>query len=106
MFFVEVVFETGGTVRMVFASKRRADNARKKIAAGMAKGKFRNSDDAVTVKSDASTYDIRTSNVQSVSVNDRLAWADHQKAEQDALLERGLIEKRTPPTEAVNDRQS
>jgi hypothetical protein len=90
MYVLECSMEQGIVVRMLFASKQRAENARRKIAAEIAKGRFRNDDDVVEIKSDASTYSIAPSRVMAVSVNDRQAWMEHQANEAKRARELGL----------------
>lgn len=73
MFILEVIF-SGGITRAQFATKRRADNARRKLEKELSKGKFRNSDDVVTIKADSSTVSVRPSEVNCVVVMDHAQW--------------------------------
>ncbi|QIG74335.1 hypothetical protein EVC08_023 [Rhizobium phage RHph_N65] len=76
MYYMEISFEyTHVIARAQFASKRRAENARKKLAAEIAKGKFKNSEDIVEIKSDTSTLTVRPSSVVLINVVDVEAWA-------------------------------
>lgn len=77
MFYLECVLEHGGVVRMLFASKIKAENARKKIAAEMNKGRFGSKDDVVEIVSDASTYSLVASKIATVSVNDQDKWLQY-----------------------------
>ena len=79
----------GGFVRMNFASKEQAEAAQAQIADGMSKGKYQ-SDDIVHIISDGSSYDIRTSDVMSVSVNDGAAWMSAEKRCRDHRESLGL----------------
>ncbi len=77
-YILDVTLEQAYVVKMLFSSKRKAENARRKLAAEMAKGRYKNVDDLVEIKSDASTYSISPSRVISVSVNDNDVWLEHQ----------------------------
>lgn len=74
MYYLECVLEMGSIVRMNFASKQKAEFARRKIAKEMAKGRFTNGDGLVEVKSDNSSYSLLPNRIQSVSVNDEDGW--------------------------------
>ncbi len=93
MYILEVSLDTS-VVRMLFINKRQAENARRKIAKEMEKGQFRNKDDVVEIKSDASTYSISPSRVRAVSVNDQDAWMNYQAEEVRKRIELGIYAER------------
>jgi hypothetical protein len=71
---VQCMFETGGMVQMMFKDEISAHAARNKIADGMSGDKYQTRGVVVEISSESSTYNIRPSNVQSVSVIDTEKW--------------------------------
>lgn len=89
-YWLEVSFATGQGLRGGFSSKRRAENARRKIAAGMEGGRFSNHSNVVEVSTDTTRLSVRSGEVVSVCVTDQHAMMDAEvnlKAEREA---RGL----------------
>ena len=80
VFYVEVSIPSA-ILRMQFVSKRKANNARRKIAKNM--GKFRNDESTVEIVSSTSTYSIDCREVRAVSVIDALAWNEMAKLHQE-----------------------
>lgn len=77
-FMVEVVVP-GAITRAIFDTKRKAENARRKVEKEMAKGKFRNDADIVTLDGSAGTISVRASEVSSVCTVDLDAWTEFNK---------------------------
>lgn len=72
-FLVEFVVP-GCVTRAIFDTKRKAENARRKIEKEMGKGKFRNDLDIVTIKASSGTISVRASELSSVCTVDLAVW--------------------------------
>lgn len=70
-YILEIHFYAVST-RMQFPSKRKAENARRKITDHM--GKFRNEDSIVEIRSETSSQTVDCREVKSVVVLDGLKW--------------------------------
>lgn len=94
MFFLEISTEYSGVImRQQFNTRRRAENARRKLAKEMGKGKFRNDSDIVEIKGDAGTISVRASTVTFACVTDQVAWDDNSLAARNNFFARHPEEK-------------
>jgi len=69
----------GVITRAVFDTRRKAENARRKVAKEMAKGKFRNDADIVEIQGTTGSISARASEIVSVCVVDLVAWEEMSK---------------------------
>lgn len=75
VYMLEACLNYGQCIRMQFTEKSAANEAREKISEAMKTGRYQ-TDAIVNVISDTCTYDIRASEVLSVSVVDTMGWND------------------------------